>query len=46
MEHIKHVQTTLDFDTYRKLRTVSLERNLKLKEAIRIAIRMYVGEKT
>jgi len=42
MEQFKHVQTTLDFETYRKLRNTCLERNLKLKEAVRIAIKRYM----
>jgi hypothetical protein len=45
MEQSKYVQTTLDLDTYRRLRDACLERNLKLKEAVRVAIRRYVGDK-
>ena len=41
---MKYVQTVLDFETYRKLRNACLERNLKLKEAVRIAIKRYVDE--
>lgn len=41
---MKHVQTTVDFETYKRLRNACLERNLKLKEAVRVAIKRYVDE--
>ena len=46
MDQSKYVQTKLDFETYRKLRNACLEQNLKLKEALRIAIKRYIGEVT